>query len=872
MPLPQFTALLLAWALSAFTAQGQSLPEALDTPELTWQAGGQALWQVKPTTTGLKGASVAQLGPFTLAPADPGPDVSGWLLTTVTGPGLFRVFVKTTRTPNITVTLSRTGAEGDLSGIHADTSNPIYWTPLTITIPAGTHEIRLQGSFRYRPDGYYYVQPVLQADSAIFYPSLPTTGVAMDAPHLTWFTAGEPGFTPVTENTHDGMDALHAAVQSGASRLETHLTGPTTVSWWRRGKAALTITGNPVENEASPDWIQEKFFLPAGSQWLRWNIPERSVDSITLDEFKSVPAAGTTLADALDSPGILFTSNAWQAHRTSAASDGIDHAWVNPDVGQPAWIQAFVTGPALVSFRHGGLGGNLLLSVHVDGIEVNRFYPGSNSDSFIVPAGNHTVQWITDVSLFRNNSPVYTLDQVSVTPLPASSVTAALDDGSLTWRFPGSTPWSSALSTAAHDQNHFAYSPVVQGGSSILETTVSGPGTLSFWWSSKTGYSQSTFRIPGTPLTLSVPQEWQQQILELPPGTHTCQWLVEGNAGAGAILLDQVSWTPASLPPAADALDLEPRLLAFGGTAANRDPDIHSDGEDSLRITVPPGSYSASLTLWIQGPARLDCRVRTPDGQFSHSSVDPSQEWHTVSQVIQPGLIPVNFTHNRGSVPLDLPTSSWLDAVTITPLARSLAEGLTAPGFEWRTNPDNPWSGMVSSLQTLPLFAAPGPFGPANPPSWLETTVTGPAVASFLRLGSFNITLNGTGSSYGQPSSYSAERGTLWIPPGQHTLRWQQDGAATGNPPSLSNFKLHSCNGVPTLNREQNQFLLTIPRPAGFADAQIRIQQADFKASSFFKDLNPQPAIAASTPDKITYRLSPAAAPGSRLFWRAAFR
>src|SRR6478609_7280917 len=99
---PHFTALLFALSVATSPAPGQSLPEALDTPDLTWQTGGDLPWQPFSSTTARKGAAIARLGPSALTPAVSGPDVSGWLQATVTGPGIFRVYIKTTRTPDVT--------------------------------------------------------------------------------------------------------------------------------------------------------------------------------------------------------------------------------------------------------------------------------------------------------------------------------------------------------------------------------------------------------------------------------------------------------------------------------------------------------------------------------------------------------------------------------------------------------------------------------------------------------------------------------------------------------------------------------------------------------------------------------------------------
>ncbi len=545
-----------------------------------------------------------------------------------------------------------------------------------------------------------------------------------------------------------------------------------------------------------------------------------------------------------------------------------------PDKETPGWLDTFLEGPALISFTAGGVGSNIQLQVKVDGSPVRTVFPQALRSSFLIPGGYHAVRWETARNPYRTVPALFTLDQIKVTPLPSTSVTHALDANNLTWRSHGLFPWSSALSAAAQDGSDFAYSPVVfTGQSSLLETTITGPGTLSFWWTSQADHADASFSMPGTPLSLAVPRSWKQEIIEIPAGNHALRWQINGSAGAGAILLDQVHWEPTSLPPASNALDLAPTLLLMAEGSAVRDTSIHSDGEDSLRLEAGPGSYSASFTLWIQGPARVEGRILTPTGYLSPATLINSPDWRPFVAEIRPGLHPLTFTHSRSSIPVDQPSGSWIDALTITSIAIPLGEGISAPDFVWRTNPDNPWSGMNSATSNPPpIFAAPGPWGATHPPSWLETTVTGPAVASFTLLGRYRVSLDGTYKIYGASSTFYPQETTLWIPPGVHTLRWQQDEPVSGRPPSLSNFRHAPMSGVPSLVRSPHQFLFMVPRPEGFADARITIQQADYRQSPFFLNLSPQPSIISSTPDSITYQLTPPTQPGGSLFWRASFR
>ena len=77
-------------------------------------------------------------------------------------------------------------------------------------------------------------------------PDLPTGGRqsgALEAPEQSWLTGGGSGFSAVTDVTHDGVDALYGPAQNGTGWVETRVTGPSTVSWWRKGLAEVFLGG-----------------------------------------------------------------------------------------------------------------------------------------------------------------------------------------------------------------------------------------------------------------------------------------------------------------------------------------------------------------------------------------------------------------------------------------------------------------------------------------------------------------------------------------------------------------------------------------------------------------------------------------------------
>jgi hypothetical protein len=98
--------------------------------------------------------------------------------------------------------------------------------------------------------------------------------------------------------------------------------------------------------------------------------------------------------------------------------------------------------------------------------------------------------------------------------------------------------------------------PVAESGAignneqSLIQTTVNGPGRLSFWWkvSSELGFDWLGFTVAGQSERISGNVDWQYQIANVPPGPQTLTWQYAKSgftsAGLDAAWLDQVVFEP----------------------------------------------------------------------------------------------------------------------------------------------------------------------------------------------------------------------------------------------------------------------------------------------------------------------------------------
>ncbi|WP_367873632.1 M6 family metalloprotease domain-containing protein [Luteolibacter sp. Populi] len=186
----------------------------------------------------------------------------------------------------------------------------------------------------------------------------------------------------------------------------------------------------------------------------------------------------------------------------------------------------------------------------------------------------------------------------------------AIDAPALTWTSAGDQPWF-GQSAVTHDAGDAAASgDIGDSQSSRLETAVTGPGTLSFWWkvSSQANAGFLRLEVDGAPVA-AAPQisgnvDWKSQTVPLPPGPHTLRWIYlkdgSGSSGADTGWLDQVAFYPGL---AANVLvttltdesngSLNP---ALGSGTSLREAILHATNSDVIGFLPTLGGGTISLT------------------------------------------------------------------------------------------------------------------------------------------------------------------------------------------------------------------------------------------------------------------------------------
>lgn len=156
-------------------------------------------------------------------------------------------------------------------------------------------------------------------------------------------------------------------------------------------------------------------------------------------------------------------------------------------------------------------------------------------------------------------------------PTFADELGDALDSPSLTWTTGGNANWI-AQSSVTHDGSDAAQNADIESSQeSWVQTTVTGPGTLTYWWkvSSELDYDFLSFYLDGAVQTGEISGEvnWVQMTQTITAGTHTVKWRYSkdnsSSAGTDCGYLDQVDFVangPVSTVSATSITDTTAKL------------------------------------------------------------------------------------------------------------------------------------------------------------------------------------------------------------------------------------------------------------------------------------------------------------------------
>lgn len=194
----------------------------------------------------------------------------------------------------------------------------------------------------------------------------------------------------------------------------------------------------------------------------------------------------------------------------------------------------------------------------------------------------------------------------------------ASDALSLNWTTGGDANWFSQTSVT-HDGVDAAQSGDVSNGQlSWLQTTVAGPGTISFWWrvSSEAGHDYLRFYVDNAEQagSLSGEADWQQRTFLLPSGSRSLTWIYtkdgSGTAGSDCGWVDQIVFTPIAVRPG-NTSSFSPQQRYYLTYSAHAFFAFVYDYSLLVQESATPGfvGYDTSLTYDAQYPSAMTTHV-----------------------------------------------------------------------------------------------------------------------------------------------------------------------------------------------------------------------------------------------------------------------
>jgi uncharacterized repeat protein (TIGR03803 family) len=132
----------------------------------------------------------------------------------------------------------------------------------------------------------------------------------------------------------------------------------------------------------------------------------------------------------------------------------------------------------------------------------------------------------------------------------------ALDATNLVWTTGGDADWFGQIWTTLDGVDAAQSGVIVDWQMSWMETAVTGPGTLTFWWkvSCEADYDALYFLVNDAPAAvISGEVDWQQKTIGLGAGSQTLSWVYNKDfsttLGDDRGWVDQVSFAPAAAAP-----------------------------------------------------------------------------------------------------------------------------------------------------------------------------------------------------------------------------------------------------------------------------------------------------------------------------------
>ena len=526
------------------------------------------------------------------------------------------------------------------------------------------------------------------------------------------------------------------------------------------------------------------------------------------------------LSGALDT-NLSFTTDGdagWFSQTSMAFFDG--DAAQSGDIfdDQESLIRTTVSGSGTFSFywKVSSEAGYDFLEFYIDGFlqeRITGLVDWHQMEYEFIDSGVHTLEWryVKDYSESAGDDSgwIDLVEWSGGTQPPVGGPLSEALDTSLSLTTDGDAEWFSQNDMAYFDNDAVQSGAILDDQESLIHTTISGEGTLSFYWkvSSEAGYDFLEFYIDGVfQDRISGSADWQQMMYTITgPDLHTLDWRYvkdkSVSSGSDSGWIDWLEWSGGTQPPSggplSDAMDTNLSFTTAGETdwfsqttTSHFDGDAAQSGDildnqESLMQTLVSGTGTFSFYWKVSSEAGYDFLEFYIDGVLQ-DRISGTEGWHQMTYTItEQGSHTLEWRYVKDYSESIGDDSGWVDQVEWSggggsqppsggPLSDALDTSLnfsTGGDIEWFSQTEMSYfdgdaaqSGDISDYQESLLQTTVDGAGMLSF-YWKVSSEAGYDFLEFYIDGSLQDRISGTGDW--QRMIYTITE------PGSHTLEWR---------------------------------------------------------------------------------------------------